>query len=277
MEKMFDLDAYSPKEVAARVEAVGVTKARLPLLQMVMLGLLAGGYIGMGGLFSTLVSSDPALTFGIARLLGGVTFSFGLIMVVVAGAELFTGNNLLAMAWAERKITTGELAYNWLVVGLSNFFGAAGLALIVYLSHHPEMNAGGVALQYVKLAAAKCALPFWEAFLKGMLCNFLVCIAVWMAMAGRTVTDRVLAIVFPISAFVAAGFEHSIANMYFIPLGLLLKDAVPVPVAGIEMLTMVGFARNIVPVVLGNIVGGSLLVALVYYVIYRHGQPGNPP
>jgi len=276
MQKMFDLDAYSPKEVAARVEAVGVTKARLPLLQMVMLGLLAGGYIGMGGLFSVLVSSDPALTFGIARLLGGITFSFGLIMVVVAGAELFTGNNLLAMAWAERKITTGELAYNWLVVGVSNFFGAAGLALIVYLSHHPDMNAGGVALQYVNLAAAKCALPFWEAFLKGMLCNFLVCIAVWMAMAGRTVTDKVLAIIFPISAFVAAGFEHSIANMYFIPLGLLLKDTVPGPVAGIEMLTWLGFIRNIVPVILGNIVGGSLLVALVYYVIYRHGQSGNP-
>lgn len=273
--EIFGFDAFSPSEIAERVEAVGVTKARLPLLSMAMLGVLAGGFIGLGALYSVLVTSDATLSFGVARLLGGLAFSLGLVLVVVAGAELFTGNNLLAMAWADGKITTGELLYNWLVVALSNFAGAAGLAVIVYWSHHAETNGGAVALQYVKLAAEKCGLPFWDAFFKGVLCNLLVCMAAWMAMAGRSVTDKVLAIVFPVSAFVAAGFEHSIANMYIIPLAMMLRDGVAAPVSGAELIDWAGFARNLAPVILGNLVGGSVLVALVYHVIYRRGSGGQ--
>jgi len=273
--EIFGLDAFSPTEVAQRVELIGVTKARLPFLSMSMLGVLAGGFIGLGALYSVLIGSDASLGFGLSRLLAGVTFSMGLILVVVAGAELFTGNNLLAMAWADGRISSAEVLYNWLVVAASNFVGAAGLALIVYWSGHPDLNGGAVASQYVAIAAAKCSLPWWEAFFRGVLCNFLVCIAVWMAMAGRSVVDKVLAIVFPISAFVAAGFEHSVANMYLIPLGMLLREGLPLPVAGAEAIGWAGFARNLVPVILGNLVGGSVLVALVYHVIYRRGSTGE--
>jgi formate/nitrite transporter len=232
---------------------------------MFMLGVCAGGFIGLGALFSTLVVSDPALPFAASRLLAGLTFSMGLVLVVVAGAELFTGNNLLVMAWADRKITTAELARNWVVVYFGNAVGAAGLVVTVWLSQHAEMNQGAIAAQYVKMALAKTALPFWEAFFKGVLCNLLVCLALWMTMAGRSVTDKILAIVFPISAFVAAGFEHSIANMYFIPLGILLSHGAP---AGASFPTWWGLASNLVPVTLGNIAGGSIMVAAVYHLIY---------
>ena len=264
-------DAYGPREIAERVEAAGVTKARLPTLQTLMLGIVAGGFIGLGALYFTLVISDAALPFAAARVLGGVVFSLGLVLVVIAGAELFTGNNLIVMAWADGRVTTSELLRNWLLVYVANAIGAIGLALVVYFSHHASMNGGAIAAAYVKIAAAKSALPFGEAFFKGVLCNLLVCLAVWIALAGRSVTDKILAIVFPISAFVAAGFEHSIANMYFIPLGIFLKDSVTLP-AGINTaaLDWSGFAANLIPVTLGNIVGGSVMVALVYFVIYRY-------
>jgi formate/nitrite transporter len=156
----------------------------------------------------------------------------------------------------------------------SNAVGAIGLAAVVYLAHHADMNQGGVGLTYVKIAAAKTALPFWEAFFKGVLCNLLVCLALWIAMAGRSVTDKVLAVVFPVSAFVAAGFEHSVANMYFISLGIFLRDTVS---AGVDVsaLDWGGFVTNLVPVTLGNIVGGSVMVALVYHTIY-HREPAKP-
>jgi formate/nitrite transporter len=181
--------------------------------------------------------------------------------VIVAGGELFTGNNFLVMAWADRKITTGELLRNWVVVYFSNAIGAMGLALIVFWSGHGELNSGAVAQKYVALAAAKTQIPFWEAFFRGVLCNLLVCLAVWISTAGHSVSDKILAIVFPISAFVAAGFEHSVANMYIIPLGILFGAEVGAP-------TWMGFAKNLIPVTLGNIVGGSLMVAAFYHVIY---------
>ena len=226
MAELFGFDAYSPKEIAERVENIGVTKARLPLLTVATLGVLAGGFIGLGALYFTLVTSDSSLGFAASRLLGGLTFSLGLILVVVAGAELFTGNNLLVMAWASRRITTKELITNWIIVYLANLAGALGLVFLVVLSHHWQMNSNAVAINAVRIAAAKAALPFWEAFFKGIVCNILVCLAVWLALAGRSVTDKIFAIIFPISAFVAAGFEHSIANMYFIPLGIMLKDRI---------------------------------------------------
>ena len=263
-----DFDAYSPAQIAAMVERIGVTKARMPLLPLSVLGMVAGGFIGLGALFSVIVSSDAGLPFGVSRVLSGVVFSLGLILVVIAGAELFTGNNLLVMAWAERKITTGELARNWAVVFATNAVGAIGLALIVWLANHGSMNGGGVGLQYVKIAAAKVNLPFGEAFFKGVLCNLLVCLAVWLSLAGRSVTDKILAIVLPIAAFVAAGFEHSIANLYFIPMGMLPAASSPA-VAGVESLNAMGLVSNLVPVTLGNIAGGSLMVALVYYVVFR--------
>ncbi len=180
----------------------------------------------------------------------------------MAGAELFTGNNLMVMAWADRRITTAELMRNWVIVYAANALGAAGLAIVVYLANHGALNAGAVGAAYVKIAAAKTSLPFAEAFFKGVLCNLLVCLAVWLALAGHSVVDKILAIVFPITAFVAAGFEHSVANMYFLTLGMLLSD-----------LSWPGIAANLVPVTLGNIVGGSGMVAAVYYLVYR--QPAH--
>jgi formate/nitrite transporter len=273
MDALYGLDAFSPREIAENVQAGGVAKARLPLLSMAMLGMVAGGFIGLGALFSTVVLSDPDLGFAASRVLGGLTFSLGLILVVVAGAELFTGNNLLVMAWADRRIGTWEMLRNWLVVYVANAVGAMGLAVIVWLSHHGDMNGGAIALQYVKIASAKASLPFAEAFFKGVLCNLLVCLAVWIAMAGRSVSDKVLAIVFPISAFVAAGFEHSVANMYLIPAGILMQDGVSHAAPALDW---GGFAANLVPVTLGNIVGGSVMVALVYFIIYRRGESKRP-
>ena len=275
MSDFYGFDAFSPKEIAARVEAIGVNKTRLPLLSMLMLGILAGAFIGLGALYFVLIRSDPALGFAARQVMGGVAFSLGLFLVVVAGAELFTGNNLLAMAWADDKISTRDLLRNWVIVCCGNFIGAAGLALLVFLSHHADLNNGAIAQEYLRIASVKVSMPFWIAFFRGVLCNVLVCMAVWMALAGRSVVDKAVAIVFPISAFVAAGFEHSIANMYFIPLAMLLQDAGGSETA-VGAISWAGFFRNMVPVMLGNIIGGSVLVGLVYYIIYLRVPDQKP-
>jgi len=269
--EIFGFDAFSPHEVAARIERIGVAKARLPLRSMLMLALLAGAFIGLGSIAYLLVASDPALSFALSRVLGGTVFSLGLIMVVVAGAELFTGNNLLAMAWAEGKVGTGELLRNWALVGLGNLVGAAGLAALVLLADTPRLGDGLVARKAIEVAAAKAALPWDVAFFRGALCNVLVCLAIWMAAAGRSVVDKVVAIVPPIAAFVALGFEHSIANMFFFPLaiGLLAADPALGELPGAQAIGWIAMARNLAPVIAGNLVGGSVLVALVYWVIYR--------
>ena len=261
-------DAYSPRQIAERLQALCVAKAATPLLSLVMLGMLAGAFIGLGALFSVIVLSDASLGFAASRLLAGLVFSLGLLLVVVAGAELFTGNNLLAMAWAHGALSTRDVLHNWVIVCAANFAGAAGLAAIVYLSGHAGMNGGAVGRAYLEIAAAKAALPFWTAFWRGVLCNVLVCMAVWMTLAGRSVTDKAVAVVLPVSLFVAAGFEHSVANMYLFPLATLLQAAAGAPVQLSWLWT------NLVPVIAGNLVGGSVLVALVYYVIYR--RPATP-
>jgi formate/nitrite transporter len=275
MSEIFGFDAFSPNEIAARVDTIGVAKTRLPLLSLLMLSVLAGAFIGLGALYFVLVKSDPSLGFAAKQILGGVVFALGLILVVVAGAELFTGNNLLAMAWADGKISTRDLLRNWAIVCVGNFLGAVGLALLVVFSRHPEMNDGAIAQEYLRIAAAKVAMPFWTAFFRGVLCNVLVCVAVWMALAGRSVIDKAVAIVFPISAFVAAGFEHSVANMYLIPIAMLLQTFEHISMTA-NTITWIGFFHNLVPVILGNIVGGSVLVGLVYHVIYRRAPSENP-
>lgn len=266
----YGFDAFSPSEITTRIETVGVTKARLPFASMMMLSLLAGAFIGMGALYYVLIRSDPTLGFAARQVLGGVAFSLGLLMVVVAGAELFTGNNLLVMAWAAKKISTRELLRSWLIVLGGNLVGAVGLACLVVLSDHPGSNQGAVAAQYLSIASAKTGMSFIPAFFSGVLCNSLVCIAIWMAIAGRSVADKAVAIVFPISAFVAAGFEHSVANMYLIPVAMLIQ-ATSDPGAGAPILWS-GFISNMVPVILGNIVGGSIFVGVVFHVIYRRGR-----
>ena len=274
MSELFGSDAYSPGEIAQRIESVGVAKARMRTLPLLMLGVLAGVFIGLGALFFALVKSDPTLGFAWSQTLGGLVFTLGLLLVVVAGAELFTGNNLLAMAWADGKITTAEVLRNWVLVCAANFVGAAGLAVLVFLSGHAELNGGAIGRTVVKIAQTKQELPALQAFFRGALCNVLVCMAVWMAMAGRSVVDKVVVIVFPISAFVAAGFEHSIANMYFMPLAMLIQHFGDVP-AGELRVTWLGMGHNLAFVIAGNLLGGSVLVGLTYHLIYRRNQTPN--
>ena len=264
MSERVSIDAYSPREVAGRLQDYCEAKVRLPLLSLVTLAVLAGAFIGFGGLMYTLVASDDAMGFAVSRLLGGLSFSVGLVLVSVAGAELFTGNCLLAMAWADGRITTRQLLGNWVVVLVGNFIGCVGLAVMVWLADQASMNDGNVGRTAIRLATAKAQLPFVEAFFRGILCNALVCLASWMALAGRSVVDKAVAIVFPITAFVAAGFEHAIANMYLIPLAMLLGAP----------LTVLDLMHNLVPVLAGNIVGGSVFVALVYFVAYGRA-PGR--
>lgn len=252
------VDAYRPAAIAERIELSGIAKIHLSLLQTVTLAVLAGAFISFGAMLFTLVMTDSGLGLGPARLLGGVAFSLGLILVVIAGAELFTGNNLIVMAWADHKITALDVLRNWTLVYAGNMIGAVSTALFVFLSGTLDMGEGSVSGTALSIAQAKVSLPLDQAFVRGILCNALVCLAVWLSYAARSVSGKILAIVFPISAFVALGFEHSVANMYFIPLGMLVGDTI----------TIGQFLSNLIAVTAGNLIGGSVLVGLVYWIIY---------
>jgi formate transporter len=256
-------DAYPPAQVARLVEQVGVKKAHLPMVATLMLGVLAGAFIAFGAMYFTVVMTGTTLGFGPARLVGGVAFSLGLVLVIVGGAELFTGNSLIVMAWAEGKISLAQLLRNWGLVYVANFVGALGCALMVAWSGTLGLGDGAVAETAIAIGQAKVALGFGEAFFRGVLCNTLVCLAVWLCFAAHGVASKILAIVLPISAFVALGFEHSVANMYLIPVAML---------AGAEGVGVAGLIGNLVPVTLGNIVGGGVFVALVYWLVYLHGR-----
>ncbi len=270
----FSVDAYTPKEIAARIENSGVTKSAGDLSRVFALAMLAGAFIAFGAVFFTLVTYDSgAMAAGLMRLIGGFVFCLGLVLVVVAGAELFTGNNLIVMAYVNGKVTLKQLLFNWGVVYIGNFIGAVGILLLIYLSGHWQIGGGAVGAKALAIANAKVNLTWIEAFTRGILCNILVCLAVWLCFAGRTVVDKVLAILFPITAFVASGFEHSVANMYFISAGLLAKTQPELvqlaDLASLENLTVSGFLfNNLLPVTLGNIIGGSIFVGLFYWYIY---------
>lgn len=259
--KGIDVDAYTPAQIALRVEGSGVTKANLAAAPTLILAVLAGAFIAFGAMFYTLVITGSELGFGPTRLLGGVAFSLGLILVVVAGAELFTGNNLIVMAWADRRITLMQMLRNWLLVYLGNFIGAVATAGIVAASGILELNAGAVGATAAAIANTKLELDPIEALIRGVLCNALVCLAVWLCFAARSVTDKILASVFPIAAFVGLGFEHSVANMYAIPVAMM---------TGLVPPDLQAFLTNLGAVTLGNVIGGAGLVATVYWLIYRH-------
>jgi formate/nitrite transporter len=250
-----DHDAYKPAEIAALIETAGVAKAALPLHRMATLAMLAGAFIGFGSAFwcMAMVGADPG--FGPQRVLGGAVFALGLILVVVGGAELFTGNALMVMAAVDRRITPGALMRNWGIVYTGNLVGAVGLAVAFGLSGLLEGPMGEVA---ARAAAAKAALPPLEAFVRGALCNALVCLAVWLSFAARTATDKILGVLWPVTAFVALGLEHSVANMFLFPAGLWAGSEAPV----------VGVLGNLLWVTLGNIIGGAGGVALAYRYAY---------
>jgi formate transporter len=281
---MQGFDALLPAEMAQKAEHIGAQKARLDWISLSALAVLAGAFIGLGAMFATtvLAGSDGVLPFGVSRLLAGGVFCLGLILVIVGGAELFTGNALIVMAWAAGEVRLTEMLRVWLIVYLGNLVGAVGTAVLVFLSGHYLSGAGAVAETTLALARDKATLPFAQAFFLGILCNVLVCLAVWLSLGARTVSDKVLAILFPVSAFVAAGFEHSVANMYLIPVGLLVKAWAPAAlwtqidgdIGAYEALTWPAFVLSLIPVTIGNIIGGAVLVGAVYWFIYlRTGRP----
>jgi formate/nitrite transporter len=269
------IDPYSPPEMAGRALKVGVTKAGLDGLTLLTLGVLAGAFIAVGAQLATVVGTGSDFGYGPTRLLVGAAFSVGLILVVIAGAELFTGNTLLIMSWLGRQVTTGRLLRNWGLAFVANFAGALITVGLVYGAGQWASAGNGVGASALLTADAKVDLPFWDALARGILCNALVNLAVWLCLSARSNIDKIFAIIPPIAAFVASGFEHSIANMYFIPMGILLKDkaavrdAAGVDLAALDNLTWSGFLiDNLLPVTIGNIIGGGLLVAAIYWLVY---------
>ena len=277
MTDTFNFDALLPAEIAKKAEEVGARKCLLPFWSLLALAVLAGAFIALGAVFSATVSAGTTgvLPFGVVRLLAGLAFCLGLILVIVGGAELFTGNALISMAWASGVVSTPQLMRNWSVVYLGNLLGAVMTAALVYLSQQYTFGNGAVGLTALEIARAKTSLGIVQAIALGILCNGLVCLAVWLCLGARSTTDKILAILFPISAFVASGFEHSIANMYFIPVGLLIKTdttflaAIGKSVSDYPSLTWTNFVVvNLVPVTIGNILGGVVLVGLTYWFVY---------
>lgn len=273
------LDAVPPAEMARKAEEVGEAKVGLSAANTVALGVLAGAFIAMGAIFATTVTAGGAsLPYGVSRLLAGVAFSLGLILVVVAGAELFTGNNLIVMAWASRRVSTMRLLRNWTLVYIGNFAGAIGTAALLYVGKQYTFGKGAVGEQALSIAAGKTSLGFVQAVALGAFCNALVCLAVWLAYSARTTADKILAIVPPISAFVASGFEHSVANMFFIPMGLFVKAdhafvAAHQAPANLADLTWGRFLwANLLPVTIGNVIGGALMVGGVYWFVYLRSR-----
>lgn len=275
---MAGMDLFAPSEIAALVETRGVAKANASTLTTFVLGVLAGAFIGLGAVLSTTITAGSTLGYGPTKWLAGIGFSVGLILVVVGGAELFTGNNLISMSFVSKHITLKRLLRNWVIVYAGNLVGALSIAGMVYAAEWWKQSSGAVGATALATAAAKTSLPFGVVFFRGILANALVCLAVWLATAGRSVIDKILAIMLPISAFVAAGFEHSIANMYFIPIGLLIKNkpglATTAGLSSSQMasLDMRGLLINLAGSTLGNVVGGAVLVGLVYWFVYLRAK-----
>lgn len=274
------IDAFPPAEMARRLEEVGVQKTKLDTSTMFTLAILAGAFIGTGAIFSTIVSTglaDSGMGYGLIRMVTGLAFSLGLVAVVVAGAELFTGNNLIIMAFASGKVGLAALLRNWAIVYVGNFVGSILTALIMFFTRQYSSAGGAVGANALAIANSKCSLEFLQAVALGIMCNALVCLAVWLCFSARSTTDKILAILLPISAFVAAGFEHSVANMYFVPIGLMIKagaessfwEAIGKTAADFNNITLAGFFfKNLFPVTIGNIIGGAGCVGLVYWFIY---------
>ena len=276
-------DELLPGEMASKAQEIGIKKANLDFLSTFALAVLAGAFIALGCIFYTIsqTTGGVAIPWGVSRIIGGLAFSLGLILVIVGGAELFTGNNLIIMAWASRKLSTWRVARNWGIVFVGNLCGAVATTLVVFWSQHYQMDNGGVGATALNIGITKVDLGFGQAIILGILCNAMVCMAVWLTYSARTVMGRIMAIIFPITGFVAAGFEHCVANMYFVPYAILVKVGAPdsfwqsigTTAASYDHLTWGSFfVNNLIPVTIGNLIGGVFFVALVYWVIYLRSR-----
>lgn len=268
--------AISPSQIVERASDVGIAKAKMKIFPMLLLAFLAGMYIAFGGIFSVVVATGTSSVwpFGVTRLLQGIAFSLGLILVVVGGAELFTGNMLMSIAWAQKKISTFSVLRNWLIVYIGNFFGSIFLAGLITMGKTYLLSQGDLGLTLFKIVGTKLNYGFWQALSLGVLCNILVCLAVWLSYSAKNTTDKIFSVLFPISAFIAAGFEHSVANMFLIPAAFFIKRYDPFFSSGLP-LDLSGFTwpnfllHNLLPVTLGNMLGGIVIVGLIYFFSYK--------
>ncbi len=283
MNEQISFDALLPGAMAAKAEDLGTKKAALNIANMFVLAILAGAFISLGAIFATTVlAGSGTLPYGVARLLAGIVFTLGLILVIVGGSELFTGNNLIMMAFASGKVTLSDLLRNWITVYAGNFVGSLATAIVMFYTKQYTFGSGAIGVTALGIGESKTSLEFVQAIALGIMCNALVCMAVWLCYSARTTTDKILAIIPPISAFVAAGFEHSIANMYFIPIALFIKYGAAASFWQMKAVTDAAktaasfphltwgnfFVANLLPVTIGNIIGGAFMVGLVYWFIY---------
>jgi formate transporter len=275
--QVVSIETIMPSEMAVRAEQGGVRRVSTDLATVLVLSIIGGAFISFGAIFATTVSAGTGvLPYGVAKLLTGIAFTVGFVTVIVAGAELFTGNNLIVMAWASGKVKTRGLLLNWLVTFAGNCAGALATAGLMFYTTQYTFGGGAVGLAALTTANSKAALGFVPALTLGIMCNALVCLASWMCYSARTTVDRVVIIIPPIAAFVAAGFEHSIANVFFIPMGLFIKagagdafwTSIGMTAADFPALTWSNFLGNLIPVTAGNIIGGSMLVGAVYWFVY---------
>jgi formate transporter FocA len=275
------MDALMPDKMAEQAEVAGINKVKRGFSKTFVLSILAGAFISFGAIFATTVTAEQTLSSGFTKILGGSAFSLGLILTIIGGAELFTGNNLIVMAWANRRIKTFQMIKNWSIVYLGNFVGAISVALLMLFSLQYSTGTGSIGAKALSIAEVKCSLEFLQALILGIFCNVLVCLAVWLCYSAKSTSGKILSILFPITAFVAIGFEHSIANMYFIPKALFIKSF-----AADEFWTKIHSSpdiyenlswrnfvfNNLIPVTLGNLIGGAVLVGLVYWYVYLRGN-----
>lgn len=269
-----------PAAMAQKAEDLGVKKANMKAFPLFLLAVLAGAYISIGSFFCTIALTGSAdMPYGVGRLLAGLVFCIGLILVVVGGAELFTGNTMISIAWASKRVSFMALLRNWVIVYLGNFVGSLGTAALMIVAKQYTYGSGAVGTTALNIAMSKLHLGFAQAISLGILCNTLVCLGVWLSYSGRTTTDKIIAILFPVSAFVAAGFEHSVANMYFIPYAIFINTFDPAFVTGLgDKVNVTGLGwgpflvNNLLPVTIGNIIGGGFLVGLMYWMIYLRGN-----
>jgi formate transporter len=272
------IDSLLPRDMARKAEEIGIAKVNLDFFSMAGLSILAGSFIALGAIFATVALTETSsVPWGWSRTVAGIVFSLGLILVIVGGAELFTGNNLIVMAWSDQRFSTTKLLRNWGIVYIGNFVGAILTAAMVFVSKQYTFYNGGVGVTALDIGLTKVNLDFGQALVLGILCNALVCLTVWLCMSARTTLDKIISIVFPIAGFVACGFEHCIANMYFIPVALFIKGWAPssfwqttgLNAASYSNLTWSSFfVRNLLPVTIGNIIGGVVLVGAVYWLVY---------
>ena len=268
------MNFFSPAEVAKNYVATGKSKVNTPILKMFILGIMAGIFIAIAGVSATTISVSIPLA-SVAKFVGAAVFPGGLAMVLLAGSELFTGNCLLFIPLLEKEIKVSGMLKNWLFVYLGNLVGSLLVAAAVVCSHQVSLFSNGLAVSMISTAIAKCSMPFGDALIKGILCNFLVCIAVWISFAAKDVASKIIGIFFPIMMFVGCGFEHSVANMYYIAVGLFAKmvpayNAAAVE-AGLDLTKLTWgnyFGANLLPVTIGNIIGGGVCVGCVYWFCY---------